>query len=67
MQTRGGSNVRIYEIFESNYINGAYHEIHENKWYPVQWNWDGLYYDEYICLLDLINIPENNEPEKLAA
>ena len=58
MQTRGGSDVRIYEIFESRYINGAYHEPDDDVWYPVQWDWNGFYSDKKSAV-DLINISEN--------
>lgn len=61
MQTRGGSDIRLYEIFESSYINGAYYVKEEDKWYPVQWHWNGYYNRDGTCSLDLINVPEQQE------
>jgi len=58
MQTRGGSDVRIYEIFESRYINSAYYETDDDVLYPVQWDWNGFYSDKKSAV-DLINISEN--------
>ena len=54
MQTRGGSAIRIYEVFESDYINGAWYEDDRDVWYPCQWGWNGDY-SEKKCALDLIN------------
>jgi hypothetical protein len=55
MQTRGGSDVRIYDVFESRYINGAYHEPDDDVWYPIQWDWNGHYTDKKSAS-DLVNI-----------
>ena len=35
MSTRGGSLIRIYEVFESDYINGAYYDPDSDVCYPV--------------------------------
>ena len=56
MQTRGGSDVRLYDIYESRYINGAYYYQPLDKWYPVQWNWQGEYTNGSGSSLDLINV-----------
>lgn len=60
MQTRGGSDVRIYDIFESRYINGAYLETSTDIWYPMQWDWNG-FYAEKPSDADLINISDNTK------
>ena len=54
MQTRGGSDVRLYDIYESRYINGAY--LSNDVWYPVQWDWNGEYKTGTTSSLDLINV-----------
>lgn len=59
LQTRGGSDVRIYDIFESRYINGAYLETETDIWYPMQWDWNGFYASN-PSHADLINTPEKN-------
>lgn len=61
MQTRGGSDVRLYDIFESRYINGAYYYQPGDTWYPVQWGWNGEYTIDSISNLDLINTPEEKD------
>lgn len=58
--TRGGSDVRFYEIFEGRYINGAYYESSEDVWYPCQWGFDGMYGDKPTAI-DLVNIAVVNE------
>lgn len=61
MQTRGGSAIRIYEVFESDYINGAYYDPDSMVWWPCQWAWTGRYSDKPSAL-DLINKePRNND------
>ena len=54
MSTRGGSDIRLYDIFPDRYINGAYLDPSTTIWYPVQWNWDGSYGDVERAL-DLVN------------
>lgn len=41
LATRSGHDVRIYEVFESRYINGAYYDAETDIWWPRQWDWDG--------------------------
>lgn len=41
MSTRGGSLIRIYEVFEGRYINFAYYDRDTDVWWPRQANWDG--------------------------
>ena len=41
LATRSDADVRIYEVFESRYINGAYYDRDTEIWWPRQWNWDG--------------------------
>jgi len=53
--TRGGSEVKFYEIFDGRYINGAYYESSEDIYYPCQWSIDGTYGDRDTAI-DLINI-----------
>ena len=62
MRTRGGSRIVIYEVFESDYINGAYYDEDSDVWYPVQWDWYGKYSNTQSAL-DLINkvIPNGNK------
>ena len=60
--TRGGSEIKFYEIFDGRYINGAYYESSEDIWYPCQWGSDGLYGDRNTSI-DLVNIPEYPEKE----
>lgn len=60
MQTRGGSDIRLYELFSPRYINGAYHERETDIWFPVQWDWHGFYGNKPSSL-DLVNITDQNE------
>ena len=55
MTTRGGSDIRLYELFSDKYINGAYHERETDIWFPVQWDWNG-FYGNNPSSLDLVNI-----------
>ena len=41
LATRSDHDVRVYEVFESRYINGAYYDRDTDIWYPRQWDWDG--------------------------
>lgn len=52
--TRGGSDVKLYEVFEGNYINGAWYEKDRDVWYPCQWTWEGTYASRPSSL-DLVN------------
>lgn len=54
MRTRGGSAVKLYEIFESDYVNGAYYDEESDVWFPVQWDWNGFYASKPSAL-DLVN------------
>lgn len=63
MRTRGGSSIRIYEVFESDYVNGAYYDEESDVWYPCQWDWNGNYAHKPSAL-DLIN--ERKETPKQA-
>lgn len=58
--TRGGSDVKFYEIFYGRYINGAYYEPSEDIWYPCSWDFTGQYSDKRSAL-DLVNIPDRVE------
>ena len=55
MKTRGGSPVRLYDIFESDYCNGSYYNAESDVWYPVQWDWNGKYAHKPSAL-DLVNV-----------
>ena len=55
IKTRGGSDVKFYEIFDGRYINGAYYESSEDIWYPCQWGADGVYGDRDTAI-DLMNV-----------
>ena len=57
MQTRAGSEIRIYEVFDKRYVNGAYYESSEDIWYPCQWDSSGLYGDKPTSI-DLVNVKE---------
>lgn len=57
MQTRGGSLIKLYEVFESDYINGAYYDEESDVWYPAQWDWNGLYAHKPSAL-DLVNVKQ---------
>ena len=63
MSTRGGSLIRIYEVFDSDYINGAYYDEESDVWYPCQWDWRGFYAHKPSAL-DLINLKDLNVREK---
>ena len=52
--TRGGSKVRIYDIREDRWINGAYYEETDDVWWPVQWSFNGNY-GYKPSALDLVN------------
>ena len=41
--TKAGSDVRIYEVFEGRYINGAVYEPVDDVWWPYQWDANGNY------------------------
>ncbi len=63
--TREGSPVRIYDIFDSRYINGAYYEKETDIWYPLQWDWNGQY-ATHPSASDLVNEkPQDRDPEEL--
>ncbi len=63
--TRGGSPVRLYDIFDSRYINGAYYEKETDIWYPLQWDWNGQY-ATHPSASDLVNEkPQDRDPEEL--
>ena len=53
--TRAGSDVRIYEIFYEDYINGAYYDEDSDVWWPCQWSFNGRYADKPSSL-DLVNV-----------
>lgn len=55
MRTRGGSLIRIYEVFESDYVNGAVYDECSDVWYPMQWDWNGNYASKPSAA-DLINV-----------
>ncbi len=57
VRTRGGSAVRIYEIFYNDYLNGAYYDESSDVWFPAQWSFDGGYAQKPSSL-DLVNINE---------
>ena len=52
--TRGGSEVKIYEVFYPRYCNGAYYDPDDDVWYPCQWGPNGMYGDRN-CAIDLVN------------
>jgi len=57
IQTRGGSTIRIYEIFDGRYLNGAYYDPDTDVWYPCQWDMSGVYGSRKSSL-DLVNVKE---------
>ena len=57
IQTRGGSNVKLYEIFDGRYINGAYYADDIDVWFPCQWDSAG-YYANKPSALDLVNVKQ---------
>lgn len=61
VKTRGGSNVKLYEVFYPRYINGAYYEEQDDVWYPMQWDMRGKY-GEKQSSVDLVN--ESEETKK---
>ena len=54
IETRCGYQVKIYEIFNMRYINGAYYDTTTDVWFPRQWDKDG-YDEEREKALDLVN------------
>ena len=63
--TRGGNEVKIYEIFYGRYVNGAYYEPSEDVYYPCSWDFTGQYADKRSAL-DLVNIPDRVEVDEFA-
>lgn len=55
LQTRNGFEVRIYEVFDRRYLNGAYYEASDDVWYPKQWGLDGSLTPDSRDDFDLIN------------
>lgn len=55
IKTRMGSDVRIYEIFYQDYINGAYYDEDSDVWWPCQWDFQGQYSSKPSSL-DLVNV-----------
>ena len=54
LATRSDHDVRVYEVFESRYINFAYYDRDTDRWWPRQANWDGTdSLNEHA--LDLVN------------
>jgi hypothetical protein len=54
IQTRAGSQIKIYEVFDSRYVNGAVYDETDDVWYVYSWCYDGSYTDK-PCSLDLVN------------
>ena len=54
VRTRGGSEVRIYEIFYNDYCNGSWYEPDRDVWVPCQWDFQG-YFANKPSALDLVN------------
>ena len=54
LETRGGSEVRLYDIFANRYVNGAYYDPCDDVWYPCQWGMSGEY-GARKSALDLVN------------
>ena len=54
IETRGGSEVKFYEIFDGRYLNGAYYDPCDDVWYPCQWGMSGEY-GARKSALDLVN------------
>jgi hypothetical protein len=48
--------VRIYEVFSTGYLNGAWYEAEDDVWYPQQWNMDGSVSIDKKDDLDLHNV-----------
>lgn len=55
VRTRCGSPVKMYEIFEGRYCNGAYYSEDDDVWYPCQWDVFGQY-GAHESALDIINV-----------
>ena len=55
VRTRAGSDVRVYEIFYQDYINGAYYDEDSDVWWPCQWAFNGQYASKPSSL-DLVNV-----------
>ncbi len=55
IETRGGCEVRLYDIFDGRYFNGAYYDSSDDIWYPLQWGRDGMY-GATRSDLDLVNV-----------
>lgn len=55
IQTRGGCDVHIYEVFNNRYINGSYYDSSDDIYYPLQWSCDGMY-GATRSDLDLVNV-----------
>ncbi len=55
VRTRTGSDVRVYEIFYQDYINGAYYDEDSDVWWPCQWDFQG-HYSSKPSSLDLVNV-----------
>lgn len=65
LQTRSGSEIRLYDLFPNRYANGAYYEKETDIWYPLQWDWNGQY-ATHPSSSDLVNEkPQYPEPEEL--
>lgn len=60
IETRDGSSIRIYEVFDGRYINGAYYDPCDDVWYPCQWSSTGVYGTKKSAL-DLVNVAEFTE------
>ena len=54
VKTRDGEGVKIYEVFEGRYINGAVYDETSDIWFPHQWNGDGTF-GSNPCGSDLVN------------
>lgn len=55
IETRGGCEVRLYDIFDGRYINGAYYDSSDDIFYPLQWSCDGMY-GATRSDLDIVNV-----------
>ena len=56
IKTRVGQEIRLYEIFDGRYINGAWYDAEDDVWYPCQWGSDGRISPDTRDDLDLINV-----------
>ena len=61
IKTRVGNDIRLYEIFDGRYINGAWYDTSDDVWYPVQWGIDGRISPDSRDDLDLINETKKKE------